>query len=356
MPRIERYIIFEVLKPFSFALLILVALFACFSSARYLAEAVTETLGLYFIFKLILLKTFIALEVLIPIALYVSIVIGLGRLHRDQEVVALQAGGGGDKHIIHSIIVIAVPVGIAVGALSLQGRPWAYENSYILDARANADLAIDRFQPGRFYGNEDTGTVVYVDDKAESAGEVSNVFHYTRNGNSSEIIMAVTANQHRSGDEQRLQVNLNKGHLYKLKRNSADDELVDFDRLVRFQEEPEVSIGYKRKAAATSSLLDSDAPPDIAEVQWRLSRPVATLLLALIAIPLSRSSPRQGKNEKVFIAALIFAVYYNLSGVARTWVEQGMVDEFPGIWWLHLLMLMVALVFLSPGFKRKNFR
>ena len=355
MANIERYIIFEVLKPFSFVLIILVALFACFSSARYLAEAVAETLGIYFMIKLILLKTFIALEVLIPVALYVSIVMGLGRLHRDQEIVALQAAGGSDKHIIHSIVIIAVPIGMVVGALSLQGRPWAYESSYILDARANADLNIDRFQPGRFYGNEETGAVVYVNDKAEATSEVSNVFHYTRNGNNSEIIMAVTANQRQGEDGQGLQVHLKDGRLYKLKRNSADDELVDFDKLVKFQEDLAISIGYKRKAAATSSLLDSDIPSDIAEVQWRLSRPIVTILLALIAIPLSRSSPRQGKNEKAFMAALIFAVYYNLSGVARTWVEQGAVDEFPGIWWLHLLMVAVVLVFLSPGFKRKVF-
>ncbi len=90
---------------------------------------------------------------------------------------------------------------------------------------------------------------------------------------------------------------------------------------------------------------------DIAELQWRLSRPFATILLALIAIPLSRSSPRQGRNEKIFTAALVFALYYNLSGLARTWVEQEMVGSFPGIWWLQALMMIVVVVLLLPEFK-----
>ena len=103
-------------------------------------------------------------------------------------------------------------------------------------------------------------------------------------------------------------------------------------------------------------LMLSDEPTDIAELQWRLSRPLATILLALIAIPLSRSSPRQGRNEKIFTATLIFALYYNLSGLARTWVEQGTVASFPGIWWLHTLMTIVVAIMLFPGFQEGRFK
>ena len=353
MSSIERYIIFETLKPLSFVLIILVALFACFSSARYLAEAVAETLGIYFMLKLILLKTLIALEVLVPIALYISIVMALGRLHRDQEIVALRAGGGSDKLIIRAVLLIAVPISLAVGALSMQGRPWAYRISYILDARAKADLDLARFQPGRFYGNEDTGTVVYFNAKTETNDQAAKLFHYARAGDNSEIIVAATANQREDGAFDRLRVHLNQGRLYRLHRREADDVLIDFHELVKFQEDPELGIEHKRKSAPTASLLASDSSPDIAEVQWRLSRPVTTVLLALIAIPLSRASPRQGKNEQAFMAALVFAVYYNLSEVARAWVEQGLVAKLPGVWWLNLLMAAGALALLAPGFKRK---
>ena len=353
MSHIERYIILEVLRPFSFVLIILVAMFACFSSARYLAEAVTETLGVYFMLKLIVLKTLIALEVLVPIALYTSVVIGLGRLHQDREIVALSAAGVGNSRIIGPIVVISVPIALAVGALSLYGRPWAYQNSYILDATAKADLNTDRFQAGRFYGNEDTGTVIYIAEKDEASGAMSRIFYYSRKQEVSEITAAVSAGQDRGAQDERLRVSLHDGLQYRLQQGSKEDEVIRFEKLVRYHEDPELSIGYKRKAEATPTLLKSDRPEDIAEVQWRLSRPVATLLLALIAIPLSRSSPRQGKNERVFTAALIFAVYYNLSGVAQTWVEQGVMDEIPGVWWLHTLMALVVFMFLYERFNRR---
>lgn len=181
MKSLDKYVIKEVLKPLSAVLGILVSLFACFSSARYLADAITETLGIALMLKLVLLKTVIALEVLIPIALYVSIIIALGRLHREQEIIAMRAAGVKGWRIIRSILWVAVPVGILVGILSIEGRPRAYEDSYVLNARANAELNTDRFQPGRFYGNEDSGRVVYIQKKNESDGRMFNVFHYIDN-------------------------------------------------------------------------------------------------------------------------------------------------------------------------------
>jgi lipopolysaccharide export system permease protein len=43
-------------------------------------------------------------------------------------------------------------------------------------------------------------------------------------------------------------------------------------------------------------------------------------------------------------------MYYNLTAVAKTWMEQGVVGSFPGVWWPQLLL--VAL--LGVLFKRSN--
>ena len=115
----------------------------------------------------------------------------------------------------------------------------------------------------------------------------------------------------------------------------------------------DTAMDYQRKASPTLDLGDSVDSRDIAEFQWRISRPFATMLLALVAIPLSRTAPRQGKGEKVISAAVIFAIYYNLSGLAQTWVEQGTVGSVPGVWWLHVSMLVVVIWVLAPGFSRK---
>jgi lipopolysaccharide export system permease protein len=351
MTNIERYIVTEIIKPLAAVLGILVGLFVCFSSARYLAEAITETLGIALMMKLVFLKTLIALEVLIPIALYVAIVITLGRMHRDQEIIAIHAAGINGLRIITAILWVAVPVGLVVGMLSVMGRPWAYEDSYILDARANAELNTDRFQPGRFYGNEDSARVIYIQQKNESNGLMKNIFHYIDKNGTKEIILSRSANQIAEQEEKRAEIHLFDGTIHRLFEDDKNDEIVKFEKLVLYLNEADEDIGYKRKAATTASLFLSQQSDDVAELQWRLSRPFATILLALIAIPLSRSSPRQGRNEKIFTAALVFALYYNLSGLARTWVEQEMVSSFPGIWWLQALMMIVVGVLLFPELK-----
>ncbi len=354
MKILEKYITRELLIPFTVVIVILVGLFSGLSSANLIAGAVTESLGIAVMLKLVLLKTLIALEVLVPIALYISVIIGLGRMNRDQEINVLRAAGVSEHRIIFSVLLIAIPVGIISGALSIFVRPWAYEESYILNAQAEAELNTDRFQAGRFYGSEKSGRVVYIDSKDESGKQMRNVFHYINGVNGSEILVAKEGRQQKPARGQRPQIHLFNGHIYRLAHISTKDTVTHFEKLVYFTDKDK-ELDYKRKSAATVVLMDSSKPREVAELQWRLSRPIATILLALIAIPFSRTSPRRKGGEKVFfIAALVFAIYYILSGLAQTWVEQGTIGIIPGVWWLYILMFIVSLSLLFPDFWRRS--
>lgn len=335
--------------PFTVVITILMGLFATFSSGNFLAGGLTESLGAAATLKLVLLKTLIALEVLVPLALYVAIVVGLGRLHKDQEINVLRSAGVGDRRIIYIVLMVAVPVGIISGALSIFARPWAYQEHYILSAQAEAELNTNRFQAGRFYGSEGSGRVIYIQSKEDDDKQMKNVFHFINKGDSSEIIVAKEARQQQVTLDQRPQIHLFDGFVYRFMHTTPKDTVVQFEKLVYFTDSGSVT-NYRRKAATTLALLKSDQPLDIAELQWRLSRPIATILLALIAVSFSRSSPRQDKGEmRLFAAAMIFAIYYILSGLAQTWVEQGTLGSVPGVWWLYVLMFIAAGGLLSSS-------
>jgi lipopolysaccharide export system permease protein len=92
----------------------------------------------------------------------------------------------------------------------------------------------------------------------------------------------------------------------------------------------------------TSRLLGSTDPVEVAELQWRLSAPLATVLLTILSVPLSRTNPRQGRYSKVIIAVLAYIVYANLLAAARVWVEQGRVPYTLGLWWVHALLLLIG--------------
>lgn len=357
MRLIERYISRELTLPFIVVILILVGLFASFSSARFLAGAVTETLGLAALFKLVMLKTLIALEVLIPVALYIAIISGLGRLNKDQELNVLRASGVSGRRIVLTVLLMAVPVAIISGILSSYVRPWAYAENYILDAQAEAELNTNRFQAGRFYGSERSGRVVYVQSKDEINKRMNDIFHYIRTADASEIIFAREAVQLHPSRDVRPSIVLSEGYLYQLSQSANRDDRIQFEQLTYFTDS-ELALRYRRKAAPTRTLWESEEPWEIAELQWRLSRPIATLLLALIAVAFIQSTPRQDKATRTYLlAAVVFAVYYNLSGLAKNWVEQGVVSTTVGVWWLYAVMFILLLLYaLKPGHKLLSLR
>ena len=95
------------------------------------------------------------------------------------------------------------------------------------------------------------------------------------------------------------------------------------------------------------SLAASSDPADKAEFQWRLSTGFSSILLGLLAVPLCRAAPRQGKHSKTFLAVVVFATYYNMNVVAKTWMEQEVVGSFPGIWWPQILFAILLVILLK---------
>lgn len=350
MKIIERYITRELLLPFIVVMIILIGLFVSFSVARFLTGAVSETLGTIAMFRLVGLKTIIALEVLVPVAFYVAVIYGLNRMNRDQEINVLRTAGYGDNRILGTVFVVALPIAILSGILSVYARPWAYAESYIMDAQAEAELNTNRFQPGRFYGSEKSGRVIFIRAKDDFEKRMEGVFHYIRTAEGREIIISREGCQQPMTTEQWPHIELREGQIYRFSFDAIRDSATHFEKMIYFNENDQAQ-NYRRKAVSTRSLWNSEEPREIAELQWRLSRPVATILLALIAVSFTRTAPRKDKSDRTFlVAALVFAVYYNLSGLAKTWVEQGVVAPMPGVWWVYVLLFLIVLLRL-PGLK-----
>ena len=82
---------------------------------------------------------------------------------------------------------------------------------------------------------------------------------------------------------------------------------------------------------------------------WVLEEPEkiglgAAFLLGLVAVPLSRSSPRGGQQGGLPAAILLFAAYYNVSAIAKKLVAQGAIGVLPGVFWGQILLLVCLLL------------
>lgn len=87
-------------------------------------------------------------------------------------------------------------------------------------------------------------------------------------------------------------------------------------------------------------------PRAASEFQWRLSVPLSALVLVLLAVPLARTSPRQGRYGKLLAAILVYVIYYNLGVLGRAWLEKGVAPAQVGIWWVDVLFVVAVVVML----------
>jgi lipopolysaccharide export system permease protein len=150
------------------------------------------------------------------------------------------------------------------------------------------------------------------------------------------------------------QVYLTNAHIYQLARNGRNDKLLNVQGIALDPNSTlAVAPGYSPVAASTAHLALSSTPQDVAELQWRLSTGISTLLLGLLGMPLSRGRPRQNKYTKFGPAILIYSGYYLLCTSARTWVEHGEVSRIPGLWWAPcLLALFLLAAMYEPALRR----
>ncbi|MDP6151491.1 MAG: LptF/LptG family permease, partial [Gammaproteobacteria bacterium] len=102
----------------------------------------------------------------------------------------------------------------------------------------------------------------------------------------------------------------------------------------------------QEEAMTLLELLETPALGAIAELQWRLSVPIMLLVLSLIAVPLSKAPPRQGRYNNLALGILVYLVYTNMLGASKAWVEDGIISPAIGLWWVHVLFILFAAIML----------
>lgn len=354
---IDRYIMREVFKPTVAICTVLTFIFGCYIASRYLEDAVNGQLPGVTVILLILLRIAIALEVLLPMTLYLSVIIALGRLYGDNEMIAMSACGIPMVRILKSIFLVALVAGGIVACFSLYIRPWAWGQFFELKARALVNFDMTRMKGGNFYEIEDGERVIFADTVDGKKNLAERVFIQTKRDRNLQIIFAKKAMQRKDKRSGKLSLEFSDGNIYEFSLFKDQGRIMQFGTSVIVLEPKNIiQKDYKVKAAATEKLAHSDNLEEIAEWQWRLAAPLSTVLLALLGAMLSRSSPRQGKYAKIPAAILIFAVYYNLSAVMKKWVSQGVIGTMPGVWWGQILMAGLLLMFFLRPRLNKFFR
>jgi lipopolysaccharide export system permease protein len=307
---------------------------------RILSKFDASTLQFETIAQMLSLEMVSALTILLQLALFLGVLLAFSRLHKDNEIVVLEACGVSPRTGLRVVMSLAVLVAVLVALLSLWIAPWAEEQSYQARDRQSSSSELAGLISGRFMELRGVDGVLYVEQIADDGISMRNVFIQSVMPGQQQrqlILVAQSGQQQRDRQSGESFLVLDNGYRYEGTPGERDYRIIEFrHHSMRIKESP-VSHSFRRhRARSTMSLLAMKESEDMAELQWRLSMPVAVMLLAMLAVPLSRSGPRQGQYSRLFIAVLIYVIYNNLLSVSYTWVDHG--SSMFGLWWVHLVL------------------
>ncbi|WP_078120351.1 LPS export ABC transporter permease LptF [Thiosocius teredinicola] len=340
---IDRLLLKEIFKTLAVVLLVLSLILLSNMIVRYLGKAASGAIGTDVLMIVVGLELVKALGLIIPPSFFFSVLWVLGRMYRDSEMVALSASGFGHARLFRAILLAAVPLAILVGVLVMELLPWARGNVDQLKAEQSMRADISGVKAGRFNEFSSGGLVVYTEKLSKDGMQLQGVFVQDRQQGRAGLVSADKAYQTTDPKTGERFVILTDGYRFEGQPGQLNYTIGKFDEYaVRIPTFDLVGFAERRSAKSWQALLESGRLEDYAELHYRISVPLALIAFGVLAVPLARSPPRSGVYGRLLFAVLLYFTFINLQRVAESWIENGIVPTWMGMWWLPLLMLSVA--------------
>ncbi|MDR2366103.1 MAG: LPS export ABC transporter permease LptF [Zoogloeaceae bacterium] len=327
---------------------IFVALFAIIISTqliRLLNEAASGKLAAEAVATLLGFAALNYLPILLSLTLFMAILLPLSRAYRDSEMVVWFSSGLPLTAWMPPIIRFALPAVLIVAALSIFLSPWTLSHSEAYRNQLDAKSDTAQIAPGAFREASSGKRIVFVEKLSEDAESVRNVFIAMLQEGRLGVVMADSGAQETLANGDRFLV-LNRGQRYEVEPGSPEFRVMEFERhSLRLREARAREIGQTPKTMFILE-LDPANPREAGEILWRLGLPISTLLLSLLAAPLSFVNPRAGRSMNMMFAILVFVIYNNLLSISQAWVARGLLPFSAALAAPHLIMLfLLALLF-----------
>jgi len=297
---------------------------------------------------LLLLKMPDVLGTIIPLGAFIAVIWGLGRIYRDQEMAVMRASGFHWRLLFRPLFNLLLPVSLLLLVSGTVLAPLAASatQQQLEDAFRNA--AQWGLQTGKFHVLQGGDLVLYVESVQKDGRTLEHVFIQQRDGEREQVWAAERGYYWLDTETGGRFLTLENGQITEGGADSLDFGIMQFSRNdIKLPEPEERARSDALETRPTSVLLFSDDPQEATEIQWRLTPAVAVLVLGLLAIPLSHSAPREGRGGRAVLGILAYIVYANSLYMCRNWMAKGDFPTLPGLWWIHLLVLVIALVWLQ---------
>lgn len=282
---------------------------------------------------------------LMTASLFIAVLIVLVRAWQDNEMIVwFSAGGRSLLDWIFPVVKFVFPFVLIIAALSIVVSPWA-KAQMEQSARAFEQRDdVSRIAPGRFIETDGGRRVFFIEEVSEDGSHVKNVFMSIREPDKEIIVEAESGEIRRNSLGDRYAVLLNG------RRYDSSTKLDAAWRVIEFKSY-EIRIDVRSAAMESSSdvdkvpisrLVQMQSPKAHGQMLWRFCWPLAALILPLMAIPLSCTNIRAGRNFNLVAAALVFILYLNAVSIGVSRVKTERLD-----WVMGLILINGTFVFLT---------
>lgn len=330
-----RYINRELLAIFvvTLVMLLLVAVGGRFIS--YLQEAALGKFTGSTVLTIMGLRLPEFIQQVAPFAAYVAILLTLGRLHAEQEMVVLQGAGTSTVKLLQWVSITLMAVVVLVGLLSWVLTPLSERVLVNFMAEQRAQTEFETVNPGTFHVYDHGRRVTYSREMSDDRKVLYDVFMSQRLESGVQVNIWAE-----SGTKQLDPVSgshflvLNNGRRYEGLPGTTDFRVMEFSQLrQRLTEAKARPDGLEVEALPTSEL--GDDPKSRAEWHWRLALPLFVLIGGLLAVAIARVKPRQGRFARIVPGTLVMLIYFLLLLVNRNAIAEGQIPPQLGMWIVH---------------------
>jgi lipopolysaccharide export system permease protein len=340
---VQRYVLREVVQTWLAVTGVLVAILVSNQLSRVLGQAADNQYGRGVVFDLIAFGTVMYLSVIIPVGLLLAVVLTLGRMYHDSEMAALQACGFGPARLLAPLFGFAVVIAVGLGWLAFVQVPRADGQVQLLRQSAIKEAQFGQLDAGRFR-RFSGGDAVFYAERIDQDGVLHNVFVQRESAGRIEVALADTATYSKASSGSMHLVTLYNGRRYEGVPGKDDFRVIEFrEHGIPIVTPEDVRGPLDPDTKPTRALLGSSDPSDIAQLQFRASTPLMALVLTLVAVPLSKLRPRQGRYTRVGFALAVYFIYSNLLQASKIWVERSDLPPAIGVWWVHAAALTLGL-------------
>jgi lipopolysaccharide export system permease protein len=357
MPRLsilDRYLLRQFAVSALAAVVVLLVIFTGSTFATVVNKVATGRLPGTVMFTVLGLGVVNTLQALLPMAMFLGMLLALGRMYRDSEMHVLAASGFGPAGLVKPAAIFAIGTGIVVAVVALWLGPWAARTSNTVVNTANRSVIAAGLEAGRFTSLAGRGGILFADTVSPDGTQLGNLFVESertgKNGVTSiSVITAQSGNLFQEGEAGRRFIALHHGYRYDIRLGQNNWRMMQFRRndIALSPPTDQGDQASPENLRTTMALFGDSDPAARAELQWRLAIPFGPLVLAMLALPMARQTPRGSPVGRILAAVLAYLIIMNLMTLSRSFIASGKLSAPLGMWWILVPIFVGAAWFFA---------